>query len=179
MSVDLSRTTSNETSSSSLSQLINNDRDSFPDSDGDDSSTTGPYVVSKHRSAIAGSSGQNQHRRQSSVVSLSSSSLTDPDDLEVITSTFDTSAASKGKGKGKGKGNASIISQAASTEPESSEEEEEEDEEDELVEVNQDGTEKPLARIKKLLSNPPDEPKHRWETAVRRFISSVTVNLSH
>lgn len=163
MSVDLARTASNETSSSSLSQLINHD---YPDSDGDSSSA--PYVVSKHRSnAVAGSSksattGQaHHHRRASSVVSLSSSSLTDPDDLETVTSSFaDTSARAKD--------NASNTSLAPSTEPES-EEEEEDDEDDGLIEVNQDGTEKPLARIKKLLNNPPNEPKHSWETAVSRL----------
>lgn len=171
MSVDLSRTASNETSSSSLSQLINHD---YPDSDGDSSSA--PYVVSKHRSnALAGpsTSATHHHRRASSVVSLSSSSLTDPDDLEIVTSSFaDTSARAKG--------NASNTSLAPSTEPES-EEEEEDDEDDGLIEVNQDGTEKPLARIKKLLNNPPNEPKHSWETAVspmRCFVSRQTTFLT-
>lgn len=148
MSEPISRNTSNGSTSSSLSLLVNRE----PASSSDDESA--PYVVSKHRStAAAGSS--NAGARASSVVSLSSSSLTDPDDLEITTGSFANGSRAKS--------NTSITSHAASTGPES---EEEEDDGDSLIEINQDGSEKPLAKIKKLLAHPPREPKHRWETAV-------------
>lgn len=120
-----------------------------------------PFVVSKHApsTAAAGAAGGGRSsRRASSVVSLSSSSLTDPDDLEVT-------AGSSFANASRAKSTASITSHADTSRAES-EEEEEEAEDDDIVEVNQDGSEKPLLKIKKLLSNPPREPKNRWETAV-------------
>lgn len=41
-----------------------------------------------------------------------------------------------------------------------------EDEEDELIEVNEDGSSKAISIVGQLLRKTPNEPKHRWETAV-------------
>lgn len=87
--------------------------------------------------------------RTNSVLSVSSE-LTDPEELDVNKTRSRAGSSSSGL-----------------SDVDDPDETEDDDEDDDIVEVNADGSAKCATRIRDLLNNPPKEPKHRWETAVR------------
>lgn len=118
--------------------------------------------------------------RRASIVSLSSS-LTDPDELPDVsllsshantTTTTGVADGSVAKVKKTRKKRVPSSPAASSVAPTS-------DEEDDIVEVNGDGSDRPLTRIKQLLASPPkDHPKYRWETVVSTKRASHSESLT-